>query len=92
MMARNDGVRSYSLSLYLPPAHMQTTRAIGAMRNSMLFDKLLTTREVAAILRLNVGTILSAIHTGRLRASRFGRTYRVRPDDVEILINRHTSR
>lgn len=57
----------------------------------MLFDKLLTTKEVAAILRVHVKTVLSAIHIGRLKASKFGRTYRVRPDDVEILINRYTS-
>jgi excisionase family DNA binding protein len=72
---------------------MQTTRAIGAIKEPlMLFDKLLTTREVAAVLRVNVQTVLSAIHTGRLKASKFGRRYRVRPDDVEILINQHSSR
>lgn len=58
----------------------------------MLFDKLLTTREVATILRVHVQTVLSAIHKGRLKASKFGRRYRVRPDDVQILINQHTSR
>lgn len=49
-------------------------------------DKLLTTNEVAELLRLTTPSVRELIEAGRLPATRFGRHYRVWKSDVEVLI------
>jgi excisionase family DNA binding protein len=50
----------------------------------MTDDQLLTPADVARRCRVSTKTVLRAIHSGRLRASRLGSrgAYRVRPEDV----------
>jgi excisionase family DNA binding protein len=44
---------------------------------------LLTTEQVAALLQINVLTVYNYIRQGKLSAVRFGRNYRIVPEDLE---------
>lgn len=44
--------------------------------------KVYTTAEVAKALKVNARTVQEWIRTGKLRAVRYGRIYRVRADDL----------
>jgi excisionase family DNA binding protein len=57
---------------------------------TLLSDKLLTVREAANILQITPETLRGYIHAGRLKAARFGRGFRIRTEDLQILINRNT--
>ena len=51
-----------------------------------MLERSLTIREAAAALHVSYGTVYAAIHTGRLRAYKFGSrggTYRIDPADLE---------
>jgi len=52
--------------------------------------QLLTVHEVATILRLNPLTVYGYIRSGKIRAAKFGRSYRVAQEDLQDFINRHT--
>lgn len=52
--------------------------------------QLLTVQEVAKILRLNPLTVYGYIRAGKIRAAKFGRSYRVSQEDLQDFINRHT--
>ncbi len=47
---------------------------------------LLTAEEVAEILQVHVLTVYHYIRQGTLEAVRFGRNYRVVPDDLDLFI------
>ena len=47
---------------------------------------LLTAEDVAEILQIHVLTVYNYIRQGTLKALRFGRNYRVTPDDLVIFI------
>ncbi len=51
---------------------------------------LLTVHEVAKILRLNPLTVYGYIRNGKLRAAKFGRSYRIAEDDLQHFIRSHT--
>lgn len=53
--------------------------------------KILTPEEVAAYLRVNVKTVRALARAGELRASKVGRLWRFRPEDVDRFLNRHTN-
>lgn len=53
--------------------------------------QLLTVHEVAKILRLNPLTVYGYIRAGKIRAAKFGRTYRVSMEDLQTFIDRHTA-
>ncbi len=53
--------------------------------------QLLTVHDVAKILRLNPLTVYGYIRTGKLRAAKFGRSYRIAPADLQIFIKMHTT-
>lgn len=48
---------------------------------------LLTVRQVAEYLSVDEATVRSLIHTKKLIASKFGNTYRVKPENVEACVN-----
>lgn len=50
---------------------------------------LLKAKEVAEILQLNVLTVYEYIRDGRLKAIKFGRSYRVEEKDLEKFIKEH---
>jgi excisionase family DNA binding protein len=52
--------------------------------------QLLTAQDVAKILRLNPLTVYGYIRSGKLRAAKFGRYYRVSQADLQEFIARHT--
>jgi excisionase family DNA binding protein len=52
-------------------------------------ETFLTAREVAEILKLNILTVYDYIRTGQLPAVKFGRTYRITEDDLEMFIRGH---
>ncbi|WP_027132838.1 helix-turn-helix domain-containing protein [Geminicoccus roseus] len=58
----------------------------------MLTQPLLTVREVAEMLKLKESTIRQMIISGRLRAIKFGREWRVTRDDLEACLNAHATR
>lgn len=51
--------------------------------------ELLETAEVARILNLSVGTVISYSRSGQLKATFFGRRWKYRYTDVEAFINSH---
>ena len=51
-------------------------------------DRLLTVREVAARMRVSNMTVYRLIQAGDLRATRVGRSYRLRQGDVETYLSR----
>ena len=54
-------------------------------------DRLLTVREVAARMRVSNMTVYRLIQAGDLRATRVGRSYRLREGDVDTYLNRGLS-
>ena len=57
----------------------------------MLDQPLMTVREVAEFLKLRESTIRQMIASGRLRAIKFGREWRVTTTDLEICLNAHAT-
>ena len=57
----------------------------------MLDRPLLTVRDVALMLKLKESTIRQMIASGRLRAIKFGREWRVTPTDLELCLNAHAT-
>lgn len=51
--------------------------------------KLIKPRDVALLLQLNLLTIYEYIKTGKLRAIKFGKTYRIQEKDLELFIKQH---
>jgi len=51
-------------------------------------DRLLTVREVAALMRVSNMTVYRLIRAGELRAARVGRGYRIREGDVDAYLSR----
>lgn len=51
-------------------------------------ERVLSVRQTARILQVNEATVRSEIARGRLRASRVGRQYRVRPIDIDAYLDR----
>ena len=51
-------------------------------------DRLLTVREVAARMRVSNMTVYRLIQAGDLRATRVGRSYRLREGDVDSYLSR----
>jgi excisionase family DNA binding protein len=49
-------------------------------------QNLLTPEQVAEILQIHILTVYHYIRQGKLRAIRLGRSYRVAPEDLELLI------
>lgn len=52
-------------------------------------ENLLTIKEVAEILKVNVATVYEYIHKGMLEAIKFSRDYRITELDLEKFINEH---
>lgn len=50
---------------------------------------LLTAKEVANVLKLNILTIYEYIRTGKLKAIKFGRTYRIEERYLDNFIKEH---
>ena len=50
---------------------------------------LLTAKEVANTLKLNILTIYEYIRTGKLKAIKFGRTYRIEEEYLDRFIKEH---
>jgi excisionase family DNA binding protein len=50
----------------------------------------LTVAEVAQLTRLSKATVYRLVRTGRLRAVRFGRSYRISESEVAVYIARAT--
>lgn len=51
--------------------------------------KFFTAEEVAKLLKFNVLTVYSFIRKGELRASKFGRSYRIAEEDLSQFIKDH---
>ena len=51
-------------------------------------DRLLTVREVAARMRVSNMTVYRLIQAGDLRATRVGRSYRLRQADIDSYLDR----
>ena len=49
----------------------------------------LTVEEIAAELRVHVGTVRGWIREGKLKGAKFGRDYRIRREDYEKFIREH---
>ncbi len=49
----------------------------------------LTPREVAQLFKLNILTIYEYIHQGEIICVKFGRSYRIRLQDLNNFISRH---
>ena len=47
-------------------------------------------KEIAKRLQLNTLTIYEYIRSGKLKASKFGRSYRISSHDLETFIENHT--
>lgn len=52
----------------------------------------LTAKEVANTLKLNILTVYEYIRNGKLRAIKFGRSYRVEEKDLDRFIKEHQVR
>lgn len=52
----------------------------------------LTVKEVASALKLNILTVYEYIRSGKLRAIKFGRSYRVEEKDLDKFIKEHEVR
>lgn len=53
-------------------------------------EQLLTVQDVAKVLRLNPLTVYGYIRTGKLRAAKLGRYYRISHIDLQEFIQQHT--
>jgi len=51
-------------------------------------DRFLTVREVADLMRVSTMTVYRLIRQGDLRATRVGRSYRLRESEVELYLRR----
>ena len=60
------------------------------MKNQKEEYQLLTAREVAALLHVSKAQAYRLIQQGKLKSIRFGRTVRVKPEDLEAFIQRST--
>jgi excisionase family DNA binding protein len=49
-------------------------------------QNLLTPEQVAEILQIHILTVYHYIRQGKLRAIRLGRSYRIAPEDLDLLI------
>lgn len=58
----------------------------------MLTEPLMTVRDVAEMLKLKESTIRQMITSGKLRAIKFGREWRVIRKDLEACLEAHASR
>lgn len=58
----------------------------------MLSKPLMTTHEIAELLKVSEATVRTWIHEGQLRAIRFGREFRVAVKDLEAFVNAHATR
>lgn len=58
----------------------------------MLSRPLLTTQEVAELLKVGEPTVRTWIHGHELRAVRLGREFRVAFKDLEAFLNEHATR
>ena len=66
-------------------------RAAGSFRTMTLMptqDRFLTVREVADLMRVSTMTVYRLIRQGDLRATRVGRSYRLRESEVEGYLRR----
>ncbi len=54
--------------------------------------RFLTVGEVAATLRVSTMTVYRLINGGELAAARIGRSFRVRPEDLERYVDDHLTR
>jgi excisionase family DNA binding protein len=54
-----------------------------------LYDRLLTVKETADVLKLNVLTVYDYIRSGRLNAVKLGRYYRIEQKDLMAFIESH---
>ncbi len=52
-------------------------------------DTLLTVREAAVYLKLNPLTLYEYIRTGKLKAAKFGRYYRILEEDLKNFVDAH---
>ena len=52
----------------------------------------LTAKEVANTLKLNILTVYEYIRNGKLRAIKFGRSYRIEEKDLDKFIKEHQVR
>jgi excisionase family DNA binding protein len=52
-------------------------------------SNLITVKETASYLKLHPLTVYEYIHSGKLRAIKFGRYYRIDKVDLDRFINRH---
>ncbi len=55
-------------------------------------EKLLTTEEVAKILRIHPTTIRNYIRAGKLKASKVGKAFRITEKDIEQFLAERSSR
>lgn len=53
---------------------------------TLMTDKLLTPKECATLANVSRGTIINLIYSGALKASKVGRQWRIRPEDLERYI------
>lgn len=51
--------------------------------------KFIKPREIAVLLKLNIFTIYEYIRQGKLRAVKFGRSYRIEENDLKTFIKNH---
>ena len=51
-------------------------------------EKLYTTEEVAGLLKVSVITIRRYIKSGKLKASKIGKDYRIKESDIESLLKK----
>lgn len=56
-----------------------------------MLSKLLNAREVAALLNISKALAYRLIATGQIPSVRFGRTVRVKPEDLEIFIQQSST-
>lgn len=54
-----------------------------------MIKEFLTVKEVAKLLKLNTLTVYDYIRAGKLKAVRFGRTYRIQENDFSQFVNAH---
>jgi len=54
--------------------------------------RFLTVSEVAAMLRVSTMTVYRLINSGDLQAARIGRSFRLRPEDLERYLNDRLTR
>ena len=51
--------------------------------------RILKVKEVAELLKLNILTVYEYVRDGKLKAIRFGRSYRIEEKDLEKFIREH---